>query len=65
MNVRYFPDTDTALIDFTDSSVTETREIGENVYVDIDADGNLVSMTLEHAKETGALEEFAYREVRR
>ena len=27
----------------------ETREVNENVYLDLDADGNVVSMTIEHA----------------
>lgn len=63
MKIRYFVDTDTALIDFTNKSVAETKEIGENIYIDIDGDGNLVSMTIEHAKQTGALEELVYREV--
>lgn len=50
MKVKYFPDTDTALIEFTDKEVHETKEISENIYVDLDKDGNLVSMTIEHAK---------------
>jgi len=63
MNIRYFVDTDTALIDFGERPVTETKEISENIYIDVDDTGNLVSMTIEHAKETGALEELVYREV--
>jgi len=63
MRIRYFVDTDTALIDFTSKSVTETKEISENIYIDVDGDGNPVSMTIEHAKQTGALEELVYREV--
>ncbi len=64
MNIRYFEDTDTALIDFSTRSISETREISENVYIDIDSDGNLVSMTIEHAKETGALGKLVYEEVK-
>jgi uncharacterized protein YuzE len=63
MKIRYFVDTDTALIDFGDKPATETKEISENIYIDVDETGNLVSMTIEHAKETGALEELVYREV--
>lgn len=50
MNVKYFKDTDTALLEFSDNPVLETREITENVYIDVDAQGNLVSMTIEHAQ---------------
>jgi uncharacterized protein YuzE len=49
MNVKYFKDTDTALLEFSNTVIDETREISENVHVDLDQDGNLVSMTIEHA----------------
>ncbi|TVR55396.1 MAG: DUF2283 domain-containing protein [Spirochaetaceae bacterium] len=65
MTIRYFADTDTALIDFTDGTASETKEISENIYIDVDEHGNLVSMTIEHAKETGGLQELIYREVGR
>ena len=63
MRIQHFSDTDTALIDFHDAEIVETKELSENIYVDIDAHGNPVSMTIEHAKETGALSELSYREV--
>lgn len=63
MRVKYFPDTDTALIEFGENPVTETREIGENIYIDLDKDGNLVSMTIEHAHSNARLQEFSYLEV--
>jgi len=50
MRVKYFRDTDTALLEFLETTVASTREINENVYVDLDAAGNLVSMTIEHAR---------------
>jgi len=63
VTIRYFRDTDTALIDFTENPVAETKEISENVYIDVDDHGNIVSMTIEHAKESGGLEELVYREM--
>jgi len=65
MTIRYFADTDTALIDFTGNAVARTEEISENVYIDIDENGDLVSMTVEHAKQSGALTELVYREADR
>jgi uncharacterized protein YuzE len=35
MKVKYFSDTDTAHIEFTNKSVHETKEISENIYIDI------------------------------
>jgi len=55
MNVKYFQDTETTLLEFSDHEVSDTREINENIYVDLDANGNLVSMTIEHAKQNSNL----------
>jgi len=63
MKVKYFSDTDTAQVEFTSKEVIETKEISENVYVDLDENGNLVNMTIEHAKENAGLSEFSYQEV--
>ena len=63
MRVKYFSDTDTALVEFTDHEVGETKEISENIYVDLDREGNLVSMTIEHARTNARLHEFSYQEI--
>ncbi len=63
MRVKYFSDTDTALVEFTDREVVETREISENIYADFDRQGNLVSMTIEHARANARLSEFSYQEI--
>ena len=63
MKVKYFSDTDTALVEFTGNEVIETREISENIYVDLDSKGNLVSMTIEHARINARLDEFSLVDV--
>ena len=63
MRIKYFPDTDTALVEFTNKVVRETKEIGENIYIDLDERGNLVSMTIEHAKDNAGSWEFSYQEI--
>jgi len=65
MKVKYFSDTDTAHVEFTDNTVIETKEISENIYIDIDGKGNIVSMTIEHAKDNAGLWEFSYQEMPR
>lgn len=45
MTIRYFADTDTALIDSSENEISETREVSENVDIDLDRDGNPLSMT--------------------
>jgi len=63
MKIKYFNDTDTALFEFTDNQVEETREVSENIYIDLDSNGNLVSMTIENAKETAHLPDIAYQQI--
>lgn len=59
MKIRYFSDTDTALFEFSSAPIEETKEITENLYIDLDKSGNLVSMTIEHAKKRANLSEIS------
>jgi uncharacterized protein YuzE len=63
MELKYFPDTDTLLINFTHKDIVETRDINENILVELDQDGHLVSMTIEHAKQHMDIENFSYQNV--
>ena len=63
MKIRYFSDTDTAFIEFSDKPVMETKEISENLYIDTDESGNIVSMTIEHAKEKANMSEITYLQM--
>ncbi len=60
MKIRYFSDTDTALIEFADAPVVETKEITGSLYIDLDENGNLVSMTIEHSKKQANISEVSY-----
>jgi len=61
MKVKYFQDTDTLLVDFSGRKVAETRDLNENVLVELDKDGHVVSMTIEHAKLQTDVAEFSYQ----
>ena len=63
MKIKYFPDTDTALVEFTSYPVAVTKEISEDVFVDLDASGRLVSMTIEHAKTSASIRDFSFEEL--
>ena len=63
MKIRYFSDTDTALIEFSDAPAVETKEITENLYIDLDENGNLVSMTIEHAKKQAHISEISFLQM--
>ncbi len=63
MNVKYFKDTDSALLEFSTAEVEETRETSENVFVDLDKAGNLVSVTIEHAAQLASLPQVRVEEI--
>lgn len=62
MNIKYFSDTDTALLEFSSNKIEETRELSENIYIDFDLQGNIVSMTIEHAKKLAHLPDISYQQ---
>ena len=61
MKIKYFPDTDTLLVNFSEREIVETRDLNENVLIELDKDGLVVSMTIEHAKDQTDLSEFTYQ----
>jgi uncharacterized protein YuzE len=60
MQAKYFSDTDTLLIQFSDHDVVETYDLNEDVLVEVDKDGHVVSMTIEHAERQTDVNEFTY-----
>jgi uncharacterized protein YuzE len=63
MRVKYFADTDTALLEFSKNPPVETREVNENIYVDLDNEGRVVSMTIEHAGQSANMNEFLFQRI--
>ena len=61
MKIRYFPDTDTLLVNFSDAQVVDTQDLNENVLIELDDEGRVVAMTIEHAKEQTNVDEFSYQ----
>ena len=60
MKIEYFQDTDTLLLEFSNSTIADTRDLNENTLVEFDENGKLVSMTIEHAKEQTNIKEFIF-----
>ena len=65
MKIKYFEDTDTALLEFSEHPVFETKEINENIYLDLDKDGNLIGMTIEHATSQANINEVSFQQINR
>ena len=62
MKIRYFHDTDTLLIEFRDALVAETRDLDNDTLLDVDAQGEICSITVEHASTRAGAPEFLYEE---
>ncbi len=63
MKIRYFTDTDTLHIEFRNVPVVETRDLDENTLLEIDAEGKISAITVEHASERAGIPEFSYEQV--
>jgi len=63
MKIRYFTSTDTLLIEFREALVAETRDLDENTVLDVDADGNICAITLEHSSTRAGIPQFSYEQV--
>ena len=63
MKITYFQDTDTLYIEFRTADVLETRELDENTLLDIDAQGNLCGLTLEHARDRADITHVPFEQV--
>ena len=63
MKIIYFEDTDTLLVYFNDNKIVETKDINENTIIELDADGKVVSLTIEHAKNQTEISSFSFNQV--
>ncbi len=63
MKITYFKDTDTLLVNFNNNSIVETKDLSENVLVEMDNSGNIVSMTIEHAQQQAEISNFSFNQI--
>lgn len=63
MKIRCFAVADTLLIEFRDAPVVETQDLHENTILDLDAQGNIRSITIEHASQRADAPHFSYEQV--
>ena len=61
MKIRYFHDTDTLYIELREAEVAETRDLDENTQIDLDENGGLCGLTLEHASERTDVSGISYQ----
>lgn len=63
MKVTFFADTDTLYIEFKAGTITETKDLDENTLLELDAQGQICAITVEHATERTGIPTFSYQQV--
>ena len=63
MTIKYFQDTDTLHIEFRAAEVAETRDLDENTQLDVDKEGNICAMTIEHARDRADIPNFSFGQI--
>jgi uncharacterized protein YuzE len=63
MKVRYFEETDTLYVELKDKEPTRTEELNDHVLLELDEEGKVVALTLEHVKKDEGKLGFSYETV--
>ena len=63
MKITYFRDTDTLYIEFRAAPVGETRDLDDDTQIDVDTEGNICAITVEHASRRANLPAVDYQQV--
>jgi uncharacterized protein YuzE len=63
MNIKHFQDTDTLHIEFRKDAVTESCDLDQDTLLDLNAAGNIVAITVEHARQRADITHFSFEQV--
>ncbi len=63
MKIKYFQDTDTLYIEFRAADIVQTRDLDEDTLLEMDAQGRICALTLEHAKSRADIPAFSFEQV--
>jgi len=51
MKLQYYPETDSLYIDLNSRPSADSREIADGLVIDLDAEGNIVGIDIDHASQ--------------
>ena len=63
MKIKYFSETDTLYIELRDAQIAQTRDIDENTQIDLDANGIMCGITIEHASQRTDVPNLSFEQV--
>ena len=63
MKIKYFPQTDSLYLEFKAADIAETQDLDENTILDLDRQGNICGLTIEHARSRTEVPRFSFEQV--
>lgn len=63
MKIKYFQETDTLYIELRATEISETRDLDDNTIADLDAEGRICALTIEHASIRADIPHFSFEQV--
>lgn len=63
MKIKYLQDTDTLYIEFRATEVAESKDLDENTIIDVDSEGGICAITLEHASKRADIPHFSFEQI--
>lgn len=63
MKVKYFEDTDTLYIEFLAEAIVQTRDLDGNTLLELDIEGRVCAMTMEHASRCMGAKHFSLGQI--
>jgi uncharacterized protein YuzE len=63
MIIKYFQDTDTLYIELRSVEVAESRELDQNTVVDVDREGEICGITIEHARDRAGIPTRSFEQI--
>ena len=63
MKIKCFQGTDTLYIELCPAEVDETHDLDENTLLELDGEGRLCAITIEHASDRMAVPSFSFEQV--
>ncbi len=63
MKIQYFQDTDTLYIELKPAEVSETKDLDEDTLLDLDRNGNICGITIEHASKRTDIPHFTFEQI--
>lgn len=63
MKSKYSQQTDTLYIELSESEINETRDPDEDIIAELDAEGRICALTIEHASIRADIPYFSFEQV--